>query len=48
MINERRGYEFERDQGGIYWRVWMEEKKRKNYVIVISKKKKNVKTSNRG
>lgn len=33
MINERRGYGCERDQGGIYGSVWTEERER-NYNIV--------------
>lgn len=39
-INEKGGYEFEREQGGIYRRIYlMEEMEEGNNVIMISKNK---------
>jgi hypothetical protein len=39
--NEGRGDEFERDQGGLYGRLWRKEKERKNHIIYFQKSRKN-------
>jgi hypothetical protein len=36
-INEKRSHEFEREQEGIYRRVWGEAMKRHNYIISKNK-----------
>lgn len=36
-ISEKGGHEFGRDQGGVYERVWREERERRNEVIIMSK-----------
>lgn len=33
-INEK-GHEFERERGGLYGRVWIEEKEEKNGTIIL-------------
>lgn len=38
VISEKRGQEFEREQVGVYKRIWREEKEWINDVIIISKK----------
>ena len=41
-IKVKRSHEFNREQGGTYWRVWRREQKRRNDVIRISKKSQQV------
>lgn len=38
-INERRGYEFEKEQGRAYGRVLRQESQRRNNVIIIPQNK---------
>lgn len=37
-INEKRGYKFEGEWGGLYKRVWREERERRNVIILQSQK----------
>ena len=38
-INERRGYEYDTEQGGVYVRVWKEEMKRRKDVVTLCPQK---------
>lgn len=37
QLVKKGGHEFGRDQGGVYERVWREERERRNEVIIMSK-----------
>lgn len=39
--NDRRGHEFEREQGGLYGRLWRKEKEGGNHIIYFQKIRKN-------
>lgn len=37
--NNEKGHEFEREQGGVYGRIWREGREGENAVIIVSKNK---------
>jgi hypothetical protein len=38
-VREKRGHQFEGEQGDIYGRVWRKEREVRNFVIIISSKR---------
>lgn len=41
-INEKRSHENKRQKGGLFVRVWDEEREGKNHIIIISKYQRNI------